>query len=78
MGSNPNHPAYGSSKAGLHGLTRSISVDHGSEGVRCNAVAPGWIDTKLNIDFIRNPGKSRKSANLTIINPDCFSVMPQS
>ena len=60
LGSNPNHPAYGSSKAGLHGLTRSISVDHGSEGVRCNAVAPGWIDTKLNIDFIKNLGKEKK------------------
>ena len=51
LGSNPSHPAYGSSKAGLHGLTRAISVDHGSEGVRCNAVAPGWIDTKLNISW---------------------------
>ena len=54
LGNNPRHPAYGSSKAGLHGLTRAVSVDHGSEGVRCNAVAPGWIDTKLNIDFIKN------------------------
>jgi len=60
LGSNPSHPAYGSSKAGLHGLTRAISVDHGSEGVRCNAVAPGWIDTKLNIDFIKNLGKEKK------------------
>ena len=59
IGSNPNHPAYGSSKAGLHGLTRAISVDHGFEGVRCNAVAPGWIDTKLNIDFIKNLGKEK-------------------
>ena len=60
LGSNPGHPAYGSSKAGLHGLTRAISVDHGSEGVRCNAVAPGWIDTKLNIDFIKNLEKEKK------------------
>ena len=60
LGSNSSHPAYGSSKAGLHGLTRAISVDHGPEGVRCNAVAPGWIDTKLNIDFIKNLGKEKK------------------
>ncbi|MER8436872.1 SDR family oxidoreductase [Mesorhizobium sp. M1312] len=38
-----------SSKAGLHGLTRA---DHSDDGVRCNAVAPGWIDTDLNVDFI--------------------------
>jgi meso-butanediol dehydrogenase/(S,S)-butanediol dehydrogenase/diacetyl reductase len=54
LGSNPQHAAYCSSKAGLHGLTRAIAVDHGSEGVRCNAVAPGWIDTDLNLDFIES------------------------
>lgn len=52
IGSNPNHPAYCASKAGLHGLTRAVAVDHGGDGVRCNCVAPGWIDTELNIDFV--------------------------
>lgn len=54
LGSNPRHAAYGASKAGLHGLTRAVAVDHGREGIRCNAVAPGWIDTDLNVDFIES------------------------
>lgn len=51
LGSNPGHAAYCASKAGLHGLTRAVAVDHSTE-IRCNAVAPGWIETELNEAFV--------------------------
>ena len=52
LAANPAHSAYCASKAGLHGLTRAVAVDCGGDGIRCNAIAPGWIDTELNEAFI--------------------------
>lgn len=37
--------AYAAAKAGMVGLMRSVALDHASDGVTCNAVAPGWIAT---------------------------------
>ena len=38
---------YNTSKAAVHALTRSIAIDHGGDGIRCNAVLPGWIETAM-------------------------------
>lgn len=70
LAANPQHAAYCASKAGLHGLTRSVAVDHGHEGIRCNAVAPGWIDTDLNLDFIESsPDSEAFRRNIGRIHP---------
>ena len=43
----PSMALYNASKAFVHGLTRSIAVDHGGQGIRCNAICPGWIETEM-------------------------------
>ena len=43
----PNHEAIAAAKAGVEGLARSAAATYASRGLRCNAVAPGLVDTPL-------------------------------
>ena len=70
LGANPLHSAYCASKAGLNGLTKAIAVDAGPAGVRCNAVAPGWIDSEFNQAFIDSQTEPENfKNNLSNIHP---------
>jgi 3-oxoacyl-[acyl-carrier protein] reductase len=44
---NPGQANYAASKAGLVGLTKSVAKELASRGVRCNAIAPGFIRTDM-------------------------------
>ncbi len=46
--------AYNTSKAAIVGLTRSIAVEVGDQGVYCNAVAPGVIETPLSAPYFED------------------------
>jgi meso-butanediol dehydrogenase/(S,S)-butanediol dehydrogenase/diacetyl reductase len=43
----PRHFPYVVSKSGLNCLTRAVAVDLGREGIRCNTISPGSIDTEM-------------------------------
>lgn len=54
LGANPQHAAYCATKAGVHGMTRALAVDLGASGIRCNAIAPGWIDSDLSEEYLNS------------------------
>ena len=43
----PLTPAYSASKGGVVQLTKSLAVAWAADGIRVNAIAPGWIETEL-------------------------------
>ena len=60
----PSMALYNASKAFVHGLTRSIAVDHGPD-IRCNAICPGWIETGMleaGFELAENPQRAMEDA----------------
>jgi NAD(P)-dependent dehydrogenase (short-subunit alcohol dehydrogenase family) len=52
----PGLAAYCASKGAVHALTRAMACDHGPEGIRVNAICPGYIDTPMLRGFFRDHG----------------------
>jgi NAD(P)-dependent dehydrogenase (short-subunit alcohol dehydrogenase family) len=48
-------PAYIAAKAGLLRLSEALALEWAMHGIRVNAIAPGYIETELNRDFLRSP-----------------------
>ncbi|MGZ3884380.1 MAG: 3-oxoacyl-[acyl-carrier-protein] reductase [Bacteroidia bacterium] len=44
---NPGQSNYAASKAGIIGFTKSVALELGSRNIRCNAIAPGFIETEM-------------------------------
>jgi NAD(P)-dependent dehydrogenase (short-subunit alcohol dehydrogenase family) len=51
-------PAYSASKGGIAQLTKSLAIAWATEGIRVNAIAPGWIATPLTQGLQDDPARS--------------------
>jgi NAD(P)-dependent dehydrogenase (short-subunit alcohol dehydrogenase family) len=51
----PGAPAYAASKGGLDAFTRALAIDYAQDGIRCNVVNPGLIDTPMAAPLMANP-----------------------
>ena len=66
----PNFSAYCASKGAVHALTRAMAVDLGGDGIRCNVICPGWIETEMVEDYIAHlPDPAAARASIESLHP---------
>ena len=59
---NAGQSKYAASKAGIIGFTKSIALELGSRNIRCNAIAPGFIETEMTAVLAEETVKSWREA----------------
>lgn len=64
----PLVPAYSASKGGVGQLTKALAGKWAGDGVRVNAVAPGWIDTEMTQALQADPSRNGPLMNRTPMN----------
>lgn len=52
----PGLAAYCATKGAVHALTRAMACDYGPEGIRVNAICPGYVDTPMLRSFFKDAG----------------------
>lgn len=66
----PGLAAYCATKGAVHALTRAMACDHGPDGIRVNAICPGYVDTPMLRSFFREHGDIRTlEASIRAIHP---------
>jgi NAD(P)-dependent dehydrogenase (short-subunit alcohol dehydrogenase family) len=61
----PKQPAYSASKGAVRNLTMSLASAYAAEGIRVNAIAPGWVTTELSKGARENPERNAQIMSRT-------------
>ena len=70
LGANPNHGVYGASKGAVASFTHNTALEYGPHGIRCNAIAPGWINTPFNAQFLEQyPDLDKVTSEIENLHP---------
>jgi NAD(P)-dependent dehydrogenase (short-subunit alcohol dehydrogenase family) len=48
----PDHPAYGASKAGLNAMSQSLAVALAPHNISVGIIAPGFVETDMTVDYL--------------------------
>ena len=72
----PGLAAYCATKGAVHALTRAMACDHGPEGVRVNAVCPGYVDTPMLQSFFEGEGSGGGGRTITQLQKAVRDVHP--
>ena len=68
MMGNSGYPTYTTANAGIMGMTRSLAREFGPDNIRVNAIAPGWVLTKKQIDKWATPDGLKAHLDLSLIH----------
>ena len=55
------NPAYGASKAGAVSMVKSLAAAYADKGIRVNGIAPGYVHTKINTEFLADERFQKKA-----------------
>nr|WP_319384137.1 SDR family oxidoreductase [uncultured Roseibium sp.] len=72
----PGLAAYCATKGAVHALTRAMACDHGPEGIRVNAICPGYIDTPMLQSFFNGDGSGGGGGNIATLQQAVRDVHP--